>query len=188
MSNGKGQWEFWIDRGGTFTDIVALTPGREIKAHKLLSESSAYEDAAIEGIRPDAVQLSENLGHLLVELGRITEHHRYMLRELLDDVERIQARITRVEGEIVRRMQPHDKFIVTQARRHPGEMGRRRQECALAGEVMTQQVGGLLVHVHTLQRITRFTDLVQHGFARLCSHLKFAGFVAHAAAQLVKSV
>ena len=47
----------------------------------------------------------------LALLGRITDHHRYMLRELLDDVERIQAKITRVEGEIVRRMQPHDKFI-----------------------------------------------------------------------------
>ena len=47
-----GQWEFWIDRGGTFTDIVARTPEGEIKTHKLLSENpEQYDDAALAGIR-----------------------------------------------------------------------------------------------------------------------------------------
>ena len=46
------QWDFWIDRGGTFTDIVARTPEGQIVAHKLLSENpEAYPDAAIQGIR-----------------------------------------------------------------------------------------------------------------------------------------
>ncbi|MAQ99005.1 MAG: 5-oxoprolinase [Oceanospirillaceae bacterium] len=45
-------WQFWVDRGGTFTDIVALTPGGELVTRKLLSENPAhYADAAIEGIR-----------------------------------------------------------------------------------------------------------------------------------------
>ena len=45
-------WDFWIDRGGTFTDVVARTPEGEILHHKLLSEQpSAYRDAAVEGIR-----------------------------------------------------------------------------------------------------------------------------------------
>ena len=35
----SGQWEFWIDRGGTFTDIVALDPTGEVHTHKLLSEN-----------------------------------------------------------------------------------------------------------------------------------------------------
>jgi 5-oxoprolinase (ATP-hydrolysing) len=49
---GKNQWDFWIDRGGTFTDIVGRAPGGEIRAHKLLSENpEAYKDAAIQGIR-----------------------------------------------------------------------------------------------------------------------------------------
>ncbi|MHA1128367.1 MAG: hydantoinase/oxoprolinase N-terminal domain-containing protein, partial [Alphaproteobacteria bacterium] len=49
---GQQQWDFWIDRGGTFTDIVARTPEGEIVAHKLLSENpEAYPDAAIQGIR-----------------------------------------------------------------------------------------------------------------------------------------
>jgi 5-oxoprolinase (ATP-hydrolysing) len=47
-----GKWQFWIDRGGTFTDVVARTPDGRIVAHKLLSENrQAYRDAAIQGIR-----------------------------------------------------------------------------------------------------------------------------------------
>ncbi|MGI9371994.1 MAG: hydantoinase/oxoprolinase family protein, partial [Hyphomicrobiales bacterium] len=46
------QWDFWIDRGGTFTDIVGRDPDGKIHAHKLLSENpEAYKDAAIQGIR-----------------------------------------------------------------------------------------------------------------------------------------
>jgi 5-oxoprolinase (ATP-hydrolysing) len=48
----SGNWQFWIDRGGTFTDVVAETPDGRIVAHKLLSENpEAYSDAAIQGIR-----------------------------------------------------------------------------------------------------------------------------------------
>jgi|AGTN01.3.fsa_nt_gi N-methylhydantoinase B/acetone carboxylase, alpha subunit len=45
-------WQFWIDRGGTFTDIVARTPGGRLETLKLLSENpEQYEDAALAGIR-----------------------------------------------------------------------------------------------------------------------------------------
>jgi 5-oxoprolinase (ATP-hydrolysing) len=45
-------WEFWVDRGGTFTDIVALTPDDLIITHKLLSDNPGhYQDAAVQGIR-----------------------------------------------------------------------------------------------------------------------------------------
>ena len=48
----KGVWDFWIDRGGTFTDIVARRPDGTLVAHKLLSENPGqYDDAAIAGIR-----------------------------------------------------------------------------------------------------------------------------------------
>ncbi|HEY8456910.1 MAG TPA: hydantoinase B/oxoprolinase family protein [Actinopolymorphaceae bacterium] len=47
-----GRWQFWIDRGGTFTDIVARAPDGTLRTHKLLSEDPArYRDAAVEGIR-----------------------------------------------------------------------------------------------------------------------------------------
>jgi 5-oxoprolinase (ATP-hydrolysing) len=45
-------WQFWIDRGGTFTDIVAQRPDGSLTTHKLLSENPEhYHDAAIAGIR-----------------------------------------------------------------------------------------------------------------------------------------
>ena len=45
-------WKFWIDRGGTFTDIVALDPDGDIQTKKLLSQNPEnYQDAALEGIR-----------------------------------------------------------------------------------------------------------------------------------------
>ena len=48
----QGRWDFWIDRGGTFTDIVARKPDGGLVAHKLLSENpEAYRDAAIQGMR-----------------------------------------------------------------------------------------------------------------------------------------
>jgi 5-oxoprolinase (ATP-hydrolysing) len=47
-----GKWQFWIDRGGTFTDIVALRPDGSLQTAKLLSENpEQYADAAAEGIR-----------------------------------------------------------------------------------------------------------------------------------------
>ncbi|TVZ04473.1 5-oxoprolinase [Trebonia kvetii] len=46
-----GLWDFWVDRGGTFTDIVARRPDGTLQAHKLLSESHAYRDAAVAGIK-----------------------------------------------------------------------------------------------------------------------------------------
>jgi 5-oxoprolinase (ATP-hydrolysing) len=45
-------WQFWIDRGGTFTDIVAKRPDGSLATHKLLSENpERYADAALQGIR-----------------------------------------------------------------------------------------------------------------------------------------
>ena len=52
MTADGGKWQFWIDRGGTFTDVIARAPDGEIRAKKLLSENpGAYADAALEGIR-----------------------------------------------------------------------------------------------------------------------------------------
>ncbi len=46
------RWQFWIDRGGTFTDIVGRAPGGDLRTLKLLSENpEQYADAAVEGIR-----------------------------------------------------------------------------------------------------------------------------------------
>src|SRR3989304_1201028 len=46
------RWQFWIDRGGTFTDVAARRPDGTLAAHKLLSENPGrYADAALAGIR-----------------------------------------------------------------------------------------------------------------------------------------
>ena len=48
----EGKWQFWIDRGGTFTDVVARRPDGALVTHKLLSENPEhYRDAAVQGIR-----------------------------------------------------------------------------------------------------------------------------------------
>lgn len=45
-------WQFWVDRGGTFTDIVGRGPQGELVTHKLLSHNpEQYRDAAVAGIR-----------------------------------------------------------------------------------------------------------------------------------------
>ena len=47
-----GIWDFWIDRGGTFTDIIGRRPDGTLVAHKLLSDNpEIYRDAAVQGIR-----------------------------------------------------------------------------------------------------------------------------------------
>jgi 5-oxoprolinase (ATP-hydrolysing) len=49
---GLLKWQFWIDRGGTFTDIVAKRPDGSLVTHKLLSDNpEQYQDAAVAGIR-----------------------------------------------------------------------------------------------------------------------------------------
>src|SRR5580765_3189031 len=48
----RTRWQFWIDRGGTFTDIVARRSDGQLATHKLLSENpERYRDAAVHGIR-----------------------------------------------------------------------------------------------------------------------------------------
>lgn len=50
--NSGDKWEFWIDRGGTFTDLVARRPDGGLATHKLLSVAPEhYRDAAVQGIR-----------------------------------------------------------------------------------------------------------------------------------------
>jgi len=59
-SINQSNWQFWVDRGGTFTDLVARNPEGHIVTHKLLSENPGqYKDAAVQGIR-NLLQLEKN--------------------------------------------------------------------------------------------------------------------------------
>ena len=63
-------WQFWIDRGGTFTDVVALRPDGSLETAKLLSENpEQYDDAAAEGIRQMVAQWSEAVPIEAVKMG-----------------------------------------------------------------------------------------------------------------------
>ena len=51
-TGGAARWQFWVDRGGTFTDVVARRPDGSLATHKLLSENPEhYRDAAVQGVR-----------------------------------------------------------------------------------------------------------------------------------------
>ncbi len=51
-ARSAGRWQFWIDRGGTFTDVVGKHPDGRLVTHKLLSDNpEQYRDAAVAGIR-----------------------------------------------------------------------------------------------------------------------------------------
>lgn len=71
MANNR--WQFWIDRGGTFTDIVAKRPDGELITHKLLSENPRqYQDAVLQGIRDVlALKAGEQIPATLVESVRL---------------------------------------------------------------------------------------------------------------------
>ena len=61
------RWQFWIDRGGTFTDIVASNPDGSLITHKLLSDNpERYRDAAIQGIREILNSSATELGPELI--------------------------------------------------------------------------------------------------------------------------
>ncbi|HLZ79276.1 MAG TPA: hydantoinase B/oxoprolinase family protein [Sphingomonas sp.] len=63
-------WQFWIDRGGTFTDLVARSPDGAIHTAKLLSEDPGrYDDAAVEGIRRLVGAGADELPPLSVRIG-----------------------------------------------------------------------------------------------------------------------
>ncbi|MDH3771911.1 MAG: hypothetical protein OET79_13125, partial [Nitrospirota bacterium] len=52
MVTTRNEWQFWIDRGGTFTDVIARAPNGSLQVQKLLSDNpEQYEDAAIQGVR-----------------------------------------------------------------------------------------------------------------------------------------
>ncbi|PZV16028.1 MAG: 5-oxoprolinase [Pseudanabaena sp.] len=71
MSQDSNKWQFWIDRGGTFTDIVAQSPDGQIVLHKLLSENpDRYVDAPIQGIR-DILGLAQSEPIPVAEIAAI---------------------------------------------------------------------------------------------------------------------
>jgi hypothetical protein len=95
-----------VKLGSVASDILGVTGRRIIKAIIAGQEHPDWlADKACGTLRAKRDQLR------LVLKGRITDHHRYMLSELMADLDRIEAKILRLETEITNRMKPHADVI-----------------------------------------------------------------------------
>lgn len=95
-----------IKLGSVASDILGVTGRRIIRA--LIAGEQRTEwlaDKALSLLRNKREELR------LVLRGDVNEHHRYLLQELLDDLERIEAKISRIEAEIVKRTAPYQKQL-----------------------------------------------------------------------------
>ncbi|MDH5633213.1 MAG: hydantoinase B/oxoprolinase family protein [Gammaproteobacteria bacterium] len=65
-------WQFWVDRGGTFTDVIARKPDGSLATKKLLSENpERYTDAAVQGIQEFLAEAGEHPGSASIEVVRM---------------------------------------------------------------------------------------------------------------------
>jgi transposase len=95
-----------VKLGSVASDILGVTGRRIIQAIIAGQEHPDWlADKACGTLRAKRDQLR------LVLKGRITDHHRYMLSELMADLDRIEAKILRLETEIANRMKPHADVI-----------------------------------------------------------------------------
>ena len=60
----KNNWNFWIDKGGTFTDIIALSPEKKLHLKKILSRSDEYNNPIIHGITNILNKYDSQIGNI----------------------------------------------------------------------------------------------------------------------------
>jgi 5-oxoprolinase (ATP-hydrolysing) len=199
MTREPRGWEFWIDRGGTFTDIVARRPDGALVTHKLLSENPEhYADAAVAGVRAllpadasiDAVKMGTTVATnaLLERKGEptvlaITQGHADALRI------GYQARPKLFERHIVKPEALYDRVVEIDERMSvEGEVLRPLDEdAARAGLQAAYEAGSRAVAI-VLLHCFRFTD---HE-ARVAAIAREIGFtqvsVSHEVSPLMKLV
>jgi transposase len=95
-----------IKLGSVASDILGVT-GRKIIRALIAGEQRPewLADKAVRSLRHKREELR------LVLRGEVNQHHRYLLQELMDDLERIEAKISRIEAEIIRRTAPYEKQL-----------------------------------------------------------------------------
>jgi 5-oxoprolinase (ATP-hydrolysing) len=192
-------WEFWIDRGGTFTDIVARRPDGTLVTHKLLSENPEhYADAAVAGVRAllpdgaaiDAVKMGTTVATnaLLERKGEptvlaITQGHADALRI------GYQARPKLFERHIVKPEALYDRVVEIDERMSvEGEVLRPLDEDAARAGLRAAYDAGFRAVAIVLLHGFRFTD---HE-ARVAALAREIGFtqvsVSHEVSPLMKLV
>ncbi|PHY17120.1 hydantoinase B/oxoprolinase family protein [Caulobacter sp. BP25] len=192
-------WEFWIDRGGTFTDIVARRPDGALITHKLLSENPEhYADAAVAGVRAllpsgariDAVKMGTTVATnaLLERKGEptvlaITQGHADALRI------GYQARPKLFERHIVKPEALYDRVVELDERMSiEGEVLRPLDEVAARRDLQAAYDAGFRAVAIVLLHGFRFTE---HE-ARAAAIARGIGFtqvsVSHEVSPLMKLV
>ncbi|KAI6244371.1 5-oxoprolinase [Aphelenchoides fujianensis] len=192
-------WEFWIDRGGTFTDIVARRPDGTLVTHKLLSENPEhYADAAVAGVGAllpqgatiDAVKMGTTVATnaLLERKGEptvlaITQGHADALRI------GYQARPKLFERHIVKPEALYDRVVEIDERMSvEGEVLRPLDEIRARRDLQAAHDAGFRAIAIVLLHGFRFTD---HE-ARVAAVAREVGFtqvsVSHEVSPLMKLV
>ena len=208
MSGGSsaGNWEFWIDRGGTFTDVIGRRPDGTLHTHKLLSENpEAYRDAAVEGIRrllgvaSDAAIPSERIGAVKMGttvatnalLERKGERTLLLITKGFRDALRIgyQARPKIFAKHIIKPDMLYERVVEVDERvRADGTVERPLDLDGVRDELLRAKADGIVAIAVVLMHAYRYNDHEQR-VAALARELGFAQVSAsHEVSPLIKLV
>ncbi|MCB1385033.1 MAG: hydantoinase B/oxoprolinase family protein [Nitratireductor sp.] len=201
-----GKWDFWIDRGGTFTDIVGRDPDGGLHAHKLLSENpEAYRDAAVQGIRDllglqkgepipsgriDAVKMGTTVATNAL-LERKGDRTALLITRGFRDALRIgyQARPDIFAKEIVKPEQLYERvFEVDERIRADGTVDQAPDMAEVRGELEAIRAAGIRAVAIVLMHAWKYPEHEQQ-VARLARDIGFEQVsVSHEVSQLIKLI
>jgi 5-oxoprolinase (ATP-hydrolysing) len=201
MRCGMTGWSFAIDRGGTFTDVIARSPGGEIVVEKLLSENPGqYEDAALEAIRRVLDRAgggnvaSVRMGTTVATnalLERKGDRVALAITRGLGDALRIgyQARPEIFARHIVLAEQPYERVVEIDERvGADGEIVRSLDEGQARAALQEVRESGIDSLAIALVHGWRFTDH-ERRLAEIARELGFAQIsVSHEVAPLIKLI
>ena len=201
-----GSWEFWIDRGGTFTDVIGQRPDGGLVTHKLLSENpEAYSDAAVHGIRhllalppgaaiPSARISAVKMGTTVATnalLERKGERTVLLITKGFRDALRIgyQARPKIFARHIIKPDMLYERVVEVDERvRADGTVERAMDLDALRGELQRAQADGIRAVAIVLMHAYRYRAHEQQ-LAALARELGFPQVSAsHEVSPLIKLV
>src|SRR5580704_13587311 len=202
----SGTWEFWVDRGGTFTDVIGRRPDGGLVTHKLLSENpEAYSDAAVQGIRhllalppgtaiPSARISAVKMGTTVATnalLERKGERTVLLITKGFRDALRIgyQARPKIFARHIIKPDMLYERVVEVDERvRADGTVERAMDLDALRGELQRAKADGIRAVAVVLMHAYRYSDHEQQ-IAALARELDFDQVSAsHEVSPLIKLV
>jgi 5-oxoprolinase (ATP-hydrolysing) len=202
----KGSWEFWIDRGGTFTDVIGWRPDGALVTRKLLSENpEAYRDAAVAGIRAllgvpaDAPIPSERVGAVKMGttvatnalLERKGERTLLLITKGFRDALRIgyQARPKIFAKHIIKPDMLYERVVEVDERiRADGTVERALDPDAVRAELRRAKADGILAVAIVFMHAYRYSDH-ERQIAALARELGFDQVSAsHEVSPLIKLV